>query len=73
MEKRKNRNIYKIVSKDKNIITIADKHTSIKISGQSAKVTIVTSSTSYSEYKRSENLYIKRVSKLFVRDIKGSK
>ena len=65
MKKKIRHNIYKILNDKKQILAVAGKQDSIKITNFTFKITIVALTTNYSEYKRSEDLYVKRITKLF--------
>jgi len=65
MKKKRKHNIYRILNENKQVLAVVDKQSSFKISKLSSTITIVASTTNYSEYKKSEDLYIKRVTELF--------
>lgn len=65
MKKKRIHNIYKILNDKKQLLAVVGKQDSIKTPNFSSKITIVASTTNYSEYKKSEDLYIKRITELF--------
>ena len=65
MKKKGRHNIYKILNDKKQLLDVVSKQASIKTPNFSSKITIVASTTNYSEYKKSEDLYIKRITELF--------
>lgn len=65
MKKKGKHNIYRILNDKKQVLAIVGKQASIKTPNLSSKITIVASTTNYSEYKKSEDLYIKRITELF--------
>lgn len=65
MKKKRKHNVYRILNEKKQVLAVVGKQSSIKVRIFSSSITIVASTTNYPEYKKSEDLYIKRISELF--------